>query len=77
MSGCLGFQVVSDWVGSGSGQFDFLKKSDRIGFEFGRIGRIFRIGSDFITSTRTRSRCQVQIELYRRRQMKAVQVYFL
>jgi hypothetical protein len=50
ISGCLRFQVVSGWVGSGSDQFDFLKKLDRIEFKSGQIRRIFRIGSDFSTS---------------------------
>jgi hypothetical protein len=37
--------LISDQVGSG--QFDFLKKSDRIGFGSGRVSRV---GSDSATS---------------------------
>jgi hypothetical protein len=41
-------RVGSGWVRVGSGQFDFLKKSDRIGFG---SGRVCRIGSDSATSS--------------------------
>jgi hypothetical protein len=48
--------LISDRVGSGrvrigSDQFDFLKKSGRIGFGSGRIGRVFRVGSGSATSS--------------------------
>jgi hypothetical protein len=49
--------LISGRVGSGrvrvgSGQFDFLKKSGRVGFGSGRIGRVYRIGSGSATSSR-------------------------
>jgi hypothetical protein len=46
VSGSLG----PGWVGSGSDQFDFLKKSDQIEFGSKWIGRVFRIELDFTTS---------------------------
>jgi hypothetical protein len=40
------FRVVRVRVGSGSNQFDFLKKIKSVGFISGRIGRISQIGSN-------------------------------
>jgi hypothetical protein len=50
--------LISDRVGSGqiwvvSDQFDFLKKSDRVGFRSGRVGRISRVGSGSATHVTT------------------------
>jgi hypothetical protein len=39
------------------GQFDFLKKSDRIGFGPGQVRRVSRIGSGSATSTINASNC--------------------
>jgi hypothetical protein len=43
--------LISGRVRIGSGQFDFLKKSDRVGFESGRVGRVSGVGSGSATST--------------------------
>jgi hypothetical protein len=47
--------LISGQVGSGhvrvrSDQFDFLKKSDRVGFGSGQVGRVCRVGSGSATS---------------------------
>jgi hypothetical protein len=51
--------LTSGRVGSGrvrvrSGQFDFLKKSDRVGFWSGRVERVCRVGSSSATSSQKR-----------------------
>jgi hypothetical protein len=43
--------LISGRVLFESDQFDFFKKSDRVGFRFGRLERVFRIGSDSVIST--------------------------
>jgi hypothetical protein len=45
-------RVKSGRVRIGSDQLNLFKKSDRIGFESGWIGRIFQVGSDSATSNR-------------------------
>jgi hypothetical protein len=40
--------LISDRVESG--QFEFLKKSGRVGFRSGRVGQVSRVGSGSATS---------------------------
>jgi hypothetical protein len=52
---CIEGHLISDRVGSGRvqvklGQFDFFKKSGRVRFGSGRIGRLFRVWLGSVTS---------------------------
>jgi hypothetical protein len=42
--------LISGRIRIESSQFDFFLKSDRIGFESGRVGRVSRVGSGSATS---------------------------